>query len=70
MLERSRTAFTPLRRYDVGGEDADDIEDIEDIETWTLPTVSGNRLFVKDVRTLALWTVTDVRGARAPAAGH
>lgn len=49
VLERSRTAFTPLRRYDVGGGD--------DVETWTLPTVSGNRLFVKDVRTLALWTV-------------
>ena len=61
VLERSWTAFAPLRRYDVGGggdaDDKADIESIEDIETWTLPTVSGNRLFVKDVRTLALWTV-------------
>ena len=26
-------------------------------ETWTQPVVSGNRVFVKDVSTLALWTI-------------
>jgi outer membrane protein assembly factor BamB len=40
------TAFEPLRRYQVA-----------DSETWTQPTVSGNRLFVKDVSTLTLWTI-------------
>ena len=25
--------------------------------TWAQPTISGNRLFVKGVSTLALWTV-------------
>lgn len=40
------TAFEPLRRYKVA-----------DSETWTQPTISGNRLFVKDVSTLTLWTI-------------
>ena len=39
-------AFEPLRRYKVA-----------DSETWTQPTISGNRLFVKDVSTLTLWTI-------------
>jgi outer membrane protein assembly factor BamB len=42
----STTAFEPLRRYKVA-----------DSETWTQPTISGNRLFVKDVSTLTLWTL-------------
>ncbi|MGH9256425.1 MAG: PQQ-binding-like beta-propeller repeat protein [Vicinamibacterales bacterium] len=42
----NRTAFQPLRRYKVA-----------DTDTWTLPAISGNRIFVKDVSTLALWTV-------------
>jgi outer membrane protein assembly factor BamB len=42
----SRTAFEPLRRYKVS-----------DAETWAQPAYSGNRIFVKDVSTLALWTV-------------
>jgi outer membrane protein assembly factor BamB len=42
----SRTAFEPLRRYKVA-----------DTETWTQPTISGNRIFVKDLNTLALWTL-------------
>ncbi len=46
VLEPSRTAFAPSKRYNLA-----------ESETWTLPTVSGNRLFVKDVSTLALWTV-------------
>jgi len=42
----SRTAFEVLRRYKVA-----------ETETWTQPTISGNRIFVKDLSTLALWTV-------------
>jgi outer membrane protein assembly factor BamB len=40
------TAFELLRRYKVA-----------DSETWTQPAISGNRLFVKDVSTLTLWTL-------------
>lgn len=39
-------AFTPLRRYQVS-----------DSATWAAPSISGNRLFVKNVSTLALWTI-------------
>lgn len=40
------TAFEPVRRYKVA-----------DSDTWTQPTISRNRLFVKDVSTLTLWTI-------------
>ena len=30
---------------------------VADSETWTQPTIIGNRVFVKDVSTLALWTL-------------
>ena len=39
------TGFEETRRYDVG-----------DIATWAQPTLSGNRVFVKEVTTLTLWT--------------
>ena len=42
----SRAGFDPLRRYTVA-----------DSVTWAQPAISGNRLFVKDDSTLALWTV-------------
>ena len=42
----SRTAFEPIQRYTVA-----------DATTWAQPAISGNRLFVKDLSTLALWTV-------------
>jgi hypothetical protein len=42
----SQTAFEPLRRYKVA-----------DTDTFTQPVISGNRVFVKDVSTLALWTL-------------
>lgn len=42
----SRTGFTPFRRYKVA-----------DSETWAQPAISGSRIFVKDVSTLALWTL-------------
>jgi hypothetical protein len=42
----SRTGFQPVRRYKVA-----------EAETWAQPAISGNRIFVKDLSTLALWTV-------------
>lgn len=40
------TAAEPLRRYKLA-----------DTETWTQPVISGNRIFIKDVSSLALWTL-------------
>ncbi len=45
VVRHSRTAFEPIERYK-----------ISDGETWTQPTISGNRIFVKDVSTLTLLT--------------
>lgn len=42
----SRTGLEPLRTYTVA-----------ESATWAQPTLSGNRIFVKDVSNLALWTV-------------
>ena len=42
----SKTAFEPLKRYIVA-----------DSATWAQPAVSGNRIFVKDVASLSLWTL-------------
>ncbi len=44
VVRASRTAFDPIRRYEVA-----------DSATWAEPVIAGNRMFVKDVRTLALW---------------
>jgi outer membrane protein assembly factor BamB len=41
-----RARFEPVRRYSVA-----------DSATWAQPAISGNRLFVKDVSSLSLWTV-------------
>ena len=46
VFRSSATAFEPVHRYMVA-----------ESETWTQPTVSGNRIFVKDVSNLALWTL-------------
>ena len=46
VLRASQTAFEPLRRYQVA-----------ETDTWTQPAISGNRIFVKDVSTLTLWTL-------------
>jgi outer membrane protein assembly factor BamB len=46
VLRNSATAFEPLRRYKVA-----------DTQTWTQPAYSGNRVFVKDVSSLTLWTL-------------
>jgi len=42
----NRSGFEPLKRYTVANS-----------ETWAQPTVSGNRVFVKDVRSISLWTL-------------
>ena len=39
-------AFTPMKTYTVATS-----------ATWAPPVISGNRIFVKDVETLALWTL-------------
>ena len=46
VIARDRERFNPVQRYEVA-----------DSETWTAPTLSGDRLFVKDVLTLTLWTL-------------
>ena len=46
VLRSSQTAFQPLRRYKVA-----------DSETWAQPAISGNRIFVKDLTSLTLWTL-------------
>jgi outer membrane protein assembly factor BamB len=47
IVSRWRTsAFEPLRRYAVGAS-----------ATWAQPVIAGNRIFVKDVSTLAMWTL-------------
>lgn len=46
VLEAGRTSFNVLRRYPVATS-----------ATWAQPTVSGNRIYVRDVSTLALWTL-------------
>jgi outer membrane protein assembly factor BamB len=42
----NRKAFDPIARYTVA-----------DSATWAQPAISGDRIFIKDVNTLALWTV-------------
>jgi outer membrane protein assembly factor BamB len=46
VLKANRTGFNPLRRYKVASS-----------ETWAQPTISGNRIYVKDVSSLTLWTL-------------
>lgn len=46
VLSASRTAFEPVHRYTVA-----------DSATWAQPTVSRNRIYVKDLNSLALFTV-------------
>jgi outer membrane protein assembly factor BamB len=45
VLRHNRTRFEPITRYKVA-----------DTATWTQPVISGNRVFIRDVSTLALWT--------------
>ena len=45
VVSAEATRFAPLRRYAVA-----------DSSTWAQPVISGDRVFVKDVTSLALWT--------------
>jgi outer membrane protein assembly factor BamB len=46
VIRHSRTAFEPITRYQVATS-----------ATWAQPALSGNRIFVKDVSSLTLWTL-------------
>ena len=46
VAKSSPAGIEPLKRYTVA-----------DSATWAQPTISGDRIFVKDVSTVALWTV-------------
>jgi outer membrane protein assembly factor BamB len=46
VMRNSRTAFEPIKRYKVA-----------EADTWAQPAISGNRIFVKDVSSLTLWTI-------------
>jgi outer membrane protein assembly factor BamB len=46
VIRHSRTNFDPVARYTVATS-----------ATWSQPVLSGNRIFVKDVSSLTLWTV-------------
>jgi outer membrane protein assembly factor BamB len=46
VLKTSRTAFEPIRRYQVATS-----------ATWAQPAISGKRLLIKDVSKLTLWTL-------------
>ena len=43
---RNHAAFTPVKRYKVA-----------EAATWAAPAFSGNRILVKDVSSVSLWTV-------------
>ena len=45
VVRNSRTGFEPFERYEVANS-----------PTWAAPALSRNRLFVKDVASLTLWT--------------
>jgi hypothetical protein len=46
VARRSRSAFEPVKRYKLA-----------DTETYAQPAIVGDRIFVKDLSSLALWTV-------------
>jgi outer membrane protein assembly factor BamB len=46
VMKASRTAMQVVKRYEVA-----------DSQTWAQPTISGSRMYVKDVSQLTLWTV-------------
>ena len=46
VMKANRTAMNVVRRYD-----------LSDSETWAQPTISGDRIFVKDISNLTLWSL-------------
>jgi outer membrane protein assembly factor BamB len=53
VLLANTAKFEEIRRYKVA-----------ETDTWTQPAISGNRIFVKDVSSLTLWTITRSEGLR------
>ena len=49
IFRASRTGFELIKRYRLAPE--------EMYSTWAQPAISGNRIFVRDASTLALWTI-------------
>ena len=47
IVKKSPTAFEVVKKYKVAAE-----------ATWAEPSFAGNRIFIKDVNTLTLWTTT------------
>lgn len=47
VIRLNREKFEPITRYKVATSD-----------TWSQPVISGNRIFVKDVSSLTLWTIS------------
>jgi outer membrane protein assembly factor BamB len=45
VFRRNASGFEAVKRYKVA-----------DSETWAAPSISGNRIFVKDVSSLTLWS--------------
>ena len=46
VMKANRTAMNVVRRYD-----------LSDSETWAQPTISGDRIYVKDISNLTLWSL-------------
>ena len=46
VMKANRTAMNVVKRYD-----------LSDNETWAQPTISGDRVYVKDISNLTLWTL-------------
>jgi outer membrane protein assembly factor BamB len=46
VAKASPSGFEPVKRYTVA-----------DSATWAQPTIAGNRIFIKDIQSLALWTI-------------
>jgi outer membrane protein assembly factor BamB len=46
VVKGSRSGFEPLKRYTVA-----------ESSTWAQPAITGNRIFVKDAKSLTLWTI-------------
>jgi outer membrane protein assembly factor BamB len=46
-----------IARYNAASLETQRRYKVADTDTWTAPAISGNRVFVKDVETLALWTL-------------
>jgi hypothetical protein len=55
VTKSSRTGLEPLRRYVVATS-----------ATWAQPVISGQRFFIKDVTSIALWTLDAAVEARRP----